>query len=508
MAAVLMRVFLEDVINVAASTARLITNQGLEDFDELKDFSEEDMRTLCNTIRRPGGSIPNPRAAQADQPPTIRDPGSVISMVAEKRLVMTAYAAMHQTRTSRPITPATMTRAHIMSLSPLRDLEKSYATLASMEKPTTNYSMSKWLEALDDFLLKVRGVQKCPLAYCTRESATVQAHATDPSTGYSSIDMEMISRAPHDLYVYAVDNRALWHILHDALKDHPAYTSIRSFARTQDGRQAYQALVLHNLGESRNHTVLEEAEDNLANIFYTEEKLKFTFDRFVEIHRSAHNNMLSVPNYIAPNPATRVRKLLSNIRSTNPTLLAALACVQTSPTLRNDFELTVDTIQSAVRASKVSNNRKQRISALTGGTRKFGGRGGGGGNGRYQGNKRRGNGGRGGRGRNGGRGDNKRVRFSDSGDPPAGVGWVEDKFYEPTFYAKFTAEQKAKLHELRNDRNPRNSNISSLETRLQQLEQIAGQVTPPTETRIIAPVITNGNNPALQRLNQRAGSQS
>jgi len=218
--------------------------------------------------------------------------------------------------------------------------------------------------------------------------------------------------------------------------------------------------------------------------------------------------MLSVPNYIAPNPATRVRKLLSNIRSTNPTLLAALACVQTSPTLRNDFELTVDTIQSAVRASKVSNNRKQRISALTGGTRKFGGRGGGGGNGRYQGNKRRGNGGRGGRGRNGGRGDNKRVRFSDSGDPPAGVGWVEDKFYEPTFYAKFTAEQKAKLHELRNDRNPRNSNISSLETRLQQLEQIAGQVNPPTETRIIAPVITNGNNPALQRLNQRAGSQS
>ena len=58
MAAVLMRAFLEDVINVAAPTARLITNQGLEDFDELKDFSEEDMITLCNTIRRPGGEYP------------------------------------------------------------------------------------------------------------------------------------------------------------------------------------------------------------------------------------------------------------------------------------------------------------------------------------------------------------------------------------------------------------------------------------------------------------------
>ena len=83
--------------------------------------------------------------------------------------------------------------------------------------------------------------------------------------------------------------------------------------------------------------MLEEAEDNLANVYYTEEKLKFTFDRFVEIHRSAHNDMLSVPKYIAPNPATRVRKLLTNIRSTNPTLLASIASVQTSTLLRNDF---------------------------------------------------------------------------------------------------------------------------------------------------------------------------
>ena len=421
---------------------------------------------------------------------------------------MTAYAAMHLTRTSRPITPATMTRVWIMSLAPLRELEQSYATLGDMEKPLTNTTMSKWLEALDDFLLKVRGVRKCPLAYVTREPATVPPHATDPTAGYSSIDMELISRAPHDLYVYPADNRALWHILHDALKDHQSYTSIRSFARRQNGRDAYKALVLHNLGESRNHSVLEEAEDNLNNVFYTEEKLKFTFDQFVEIHRSAHNDMLSVPNFIAPNPATRVRKLLTNIRSTNPSLLAAIASIQTSAILRNDFELTVDTIQSAVRAHKVSNSRKQRISALTGGN-KFRGKGSGRGNGRFTRNGKRGrsDGGRGGQGRNG---RDKRQRFSDSGDPPAGVGWIEDKFYADAFYAKFSSEQKTRLHELRNGRNsntPNSQGISSLEARLQQLEQIANQPNPTTETRIVAPVITNATNPALQRLNQRQGSQ-
>ena len=79
----------------------------------------------------------------------------------------------------------------------------------------------------------------------------------------------MTSRAPHDQYVYGADNKTLWHILHDALKDHPSYTSIISFGHTQNGRASYIALALHDLGESRNCTVLKEAEYNLNNFFYT-----------------------------------------------------------------------------------------------------------------------------------------------------------------------------------------------------------------------------------------------
>ena len=177
----------------------------------------------------------------------------------------------------------------------------------------------------------------------------------------------MTSRAPHDQYVYGAYNKNLWHILHDVLKDQPSYTSIRSLACTQNGRAEYLALTLHNLGEYQNHTVLEEAEDNLNDVFYTEEELKFTFDRFVEIHRSAHNDMLLVPDYVVPNPATRVRKLLSNTRSNNTALLASISSVQTLTTIKNDFEQTVDTLQSAIRATKITTTRKQRISDLTGG---------------------------------------------------------------------------------------------------------------------------------------------
>ena len=95
--------------------------------------------------------------------------------------------------------------------------------------------------------------------------------------------------------------------------------------------------------------------------------MDFTFDSFFEIHRSAHNEMLSVPVYVVPNPATRVRKLPSNIRNNNPDFLASIASVQTSTNLRNDFELTVDTLQSTIRATKITTTQKQRIYTLTGG---------------------------------------------------------------------------------------------------------------------------------------------
>ena len=121
-------------------------------------------------------------------------------------------------------------------------------------------------------------MNKCNLAYVARSQVAFKAHVMDPATDYENVDQEMTSLAPHDQYVYGADNKTLWNILHDALKDHTSYTSISSFARTQNGRASYLALALHHLGKSRNHTVLEEAEDNLNSVFYTEEKLNFTFD--------------------------------------------------------------------------------------------------------------------------------------------------------------------------------------------------------------------------------------
>ena len=159
MAAVkIMKTYFRVVINVSAETARTIIDQGLDKFDSLVELTKSYMKTLCTTIFCPGGMIMNPRDNISDQPPTICDPGQLISMVAEKRLLMTAYATMHQSRTSRPIDCQSIAWEFIMSISTLREQELAYSDPQALDNPLKDIFMSKWLESLDECLLKFQGV--------------------------------------------------------------------------------------------------------------------------------------------------------------------------------------------------------------------------------------------------------------------------------------------------------------------------------------------------------------
>ena len=145
-AVAIMITYFQDVINVSAEKARTIINQGLDDFDSLVEFTKADMKTLCTNIRHPGGMRFNLRANITDQTPTIRDTSHLISMIAEKRLLMTAYATKQQARTSRPIESQSMTPVFIISLAPLREQELAYIEPKAIDNPLRDTSMSKCLE--------------------------------------------------------------------------------------------------------------------------------------------------------------------------------------------------------------------------------------------------------------------------------------------------------------------------------------------------------------------------
>ena len=98
-----------------------------------------------------------------------------------------------------------------MSFVTLREQDLAYSEPRAIDKPQRDTSISKWLESLDDYLLKCWRVNKCPLEYVARFQVAAKPHAMDTATNYENIDQKMTSRAPHDQYVYGADNNTLWH---------------------------------------------------------------------------------------------------------------------------------------------------------------------------------------------------------------------------------------------------------------------------------------------------------
>ena len=76
---------MDDVVALHAALTRLgfsakasifITNdQGLDTLDEVKVITNDEIESLCNAVRRPGGTVPNPNAGDPGQPATLSNPG-------------------------------------------------------------------------------------------------------------------------------------------------------------------------------------------------------------------------------------------------------------------------------------------------------------------------------------------------------------------------------------------------------------------------------------------------
>ena len=88
----------------------------------------------------------------------------------------------------RPIDSQWMSREFIISLDSLQEQEISYSYHKSIDKPQKYTSMSRWLESLDDYLLKCWVVNKPPLAYVARSHVAVKTHETYSATDYENVD--------------------------------------------------------------------------------------------------------------------------------------------------------------------------------------------------------------------------------------------------------------------------------------------------------------------------------
>jgi hypothetical protein len=170
-------------VGVAAAVATNITDiENIDSLEELQLLSKDDVETLCQTIRSPGGLVNNPNAGIAGQPQQIRNPGRHVSARAEKNLKLTTYYLRHQERTSRTVQANDITLLNIRPMTDLIDHEKAHENPDEPKKYDDQRKMVAFLEIFQNYLAQYHGETNVPLTYLIRNPQEPALEAHDPST--------------------------------------------------------------------------------------------------------------------------------------------------------------------------------------------------------------------------------------------------------------------------------------------------------------------------------------
>jgi hypothetical protein len=228
--------------------ANAMTDDGLSSWEELSLQTDDDIESVCKSIRKPGGG----------------EDGTTVTHTAESNVKLLCYYLRHQKRRSLAPVHTNMMLVNIRRLRSLRDQEKDHKEPKAPE--INDKDWPRTIESIEEYLAECLGVTKIPLAYVIRDSIEpVDA----PQTGWPTHQHEMIGRSPIVVNAQAVplvytehfmtDNTTVWSKIVSMTRDHECWTYVRSFLRAKDGRAAFKALHTHYLGVNNVDTLSTNA---------------------------------------------------------------------------------------------------------------------------------------------------------------------------------------------------------------------------------------------------------
>ena len=449
-----LRNYLRDTVGlgldaVGLERANAVIDQGLQSMDDFAEFDRDAMRSLCNAVRKPGGTIVDPNDATR----VIPNPGHSIPSLCESRLILAAYGAgVYQIIGRDPILPDHLTRNRLKQFKLHYDMIENHQAPEPLQEISKTFGIMKFIDQFPVYLCECLGVSGVPLSYVIRENAVppgapgVQAHGRPWSNTYDSLSEELIDRAPHAGPSYEDDNATVYRLIQDAIKSTSHVSSISRHQRTRDGRGAFFDLQLHNMGNSKWDKVVESAEVMVNQKVWNGKNVRYPLKFHITKHREAHNDFQRAAQnitYVPPDETTRVRRLLNSIQCSDSTIISAKTTILADPAKRGDFEQASDFLLLAAPAPKQSNNQ-QRVSAL------------------------------------------KRKQQHDVGETG-----VENRYYTTSAYKQLTSEQKVELKKMRKANGGKKQKpkqrIAALEKKLEEQKQAY-------EQRISALTSNSGND--------------
>lgn len=345
-----------------AAAATITDVQGYNTLDELADLDDEEVKSLCKVIRRPGGTI----AVAGRGGGNVPNPGTVVSLKAENNLILACYFLNYKKRTSRQLMANDITNANVRMIKSLKDWETSHKDVAAPEIDGRDWPRT--IEALEEWLRGCLGVTKIPLAYVIRD--VKEPPINDPVGGYSTKQAELIARAPilqagvvppANEPTFDSDNAKVWELISNITRDHECWSYVRPAQRRRDGRAAFLGLKNHYLGVHNVDNMSSKAERKLRNVAYTGEKRRFNFERFVKVHVDQHAILegLVEHGYSGIDARSKVRHLLDGIKTTE--LDTTKNCIMSDAELRNDFDRCVNLFQDFIEQKKGAANVEKDV---------------------------------------------------------------------------------------------------------------------------------------------------
>ena len=328
--------------------AEVIIRQGIDSIAGLAQIDPDDVETLCNSARKPGGMI-----RLAPTLPPIPNPGVQVPAMFESRLTLSVIAAKYYLEVDRPITPGVLQYTRTQHFKQLKIINENWKDPEPLPSLSRSIPIMRMIELIRGYLRKILGVRKIPLSYVVRTNVAVPPIADSPlrplpnnlpyGAPYRGFHDELIIRASHEHPGYDEDNALVLDIIIGCLQATSHMSSIKQWVRTRDGRQALLSLEGHNMGKDKWKSEVMRAETAVLRTTFNGKNPRFTLRHHICTHRDAHVDMTRASEadgftYQIPDEATRVQRLITSIQCSDPRVVAALANIQGHPQRENDFE--------------------------------------------------------------------------------------------------------------------------------------------------------------------------
>ena len=164
-ATIQLRTYLNNVIGLNNNArANAIIDEGIDSLTALTEFSDDDVTTLCNSVRKPGGTI---IVNGAEVP----NPGQRIPAICETRLRLAVYGAKIYATVGRGIDANSLSAARLQELRQHKATVKGYDEANAIPAISKSFGIMKVLDILPNLFCQSLGVIDIPLSYVIREHA-------------------------------------------------------------------------------------------------------------------------------------------------------------------------------------------------------------------------------------------------------------------------------------------------------------------------------------------------